>query len=174
LPDFELRVAILQQKALQSHLNLTHDILRFLAENVTSSIRQLEGVIKKLGAIALLEGGALDIERVKNSIKEFISVREDDGKRMDEIILAVSKKYDISRDDILSSKRNKEIAMARHICVYIARTITTLSQAQIGKALNRDRTTVISSEAVIKEEMESNNEFAMEVRELIRQISLGN
>jgi chromosomal replication initiator protein len=174
LPDFELRVAILQQKALQSHLNLTYDILRFLAENVTSSIRQLEGVIKKLGAIALLEGGALDIERVKNSIKEFISVREDDGKRMDEIILAVSKKYDISRDDILSSKRNKEIAMARHICVYIARTITTLSQAQIGKALNRDRTTVISSEAVIKEEMESNNEFAMEVRELIRQISLGN
>ena len=64
--------------------------------------------------------------------------------------------------------------MARHICVYIARTITTLSQSQIGKALNRDRTTVISSEAVIKEEMESNNEFAMEVRELIRQISLGN
>ena len=173
LPDFELRVAILQQKALQSHLNLSHEILRFLAENVTSSIRQLEGVIKKLGAIALLEGGELDLERVKNSIKEFISVREDDGKKMDEIILAVSKKYDISRDDILSSKRNKEIAMARHICVYIARTITTLSQAQIGKALNRDRTTVISSEAVIKEEMENNSSFAMEVRELIRQISLG-
>ena len=93
---------------------------------------------------------------------------------MDEIILAVSKKYDISREDILSAKRNKEIAIARHICVYIARTITTLSQAQIGKALNRDRTTVISSEAVIKEEIERNNDFAMEVRELIRSITTGN
>ena len=174
LPDFDLRVAILQQKAKQSNLMLNPDILNFLAENVTSSIRQLEGVIKKLGAIHLLEGGELDIERVKSSVREFVSTRENDGKRMDEIILAVSKKYDISREDILSAKRNKEIAIARHICVYIARTITTLSQAQIGKALNRDRTTVISSEAVIKEEIERNNDFAMEVRELIRSITTGN
>ena len=173
LPDFDLRVAILKQKAKQSNLLLSSDILNFLAENVTSSIRQLEGVIKKLGAISLLEGGALDIERVKAAVKDFISTRENDGKRMDEIILAVSKKYDISRDDILSSKRNKEIAMARHICVYIARTMTTLSQSQIGKALNRDRTTVISSEGVIKEEIERNSDFAMEVRELIRSISSG-
>jgi len=167
-------VAILKQKAKQSNLMLSPDILNFLAENVTSSIRQLEGVIKKLGAIYLLEGGDLDIERVKSSVREFVSTRENDGKRMDEIILAVSKKYDISREDILSAKRNKEIAIARHICVYIARTITTLSQAQIGKALNRDRTTVISSEAVIKEEIERNNDFAMEVRELIRSITTGN
>ena len=173
LPDFDLRVAILKQKAKQSNLVLSPDILNYLAENVTSSIRQLEGVIKKLGAISLLEGGEMDIERVKNSVRDFISTRENDGKRMDEIILAVSKKYDISRDDILSSKRNMEIAMARHICVYIARTMTTLSQGQIGKALNRDRTTVISSEKVIKEEMEHNSELAMEIRELIRTITSG-
>lgn len=173
LPDFDLRVAILQQKARQSNLMLSPDILRFLAENVTSSIRQLEGVIKKLGAIYLLEGGELDIDKVKNSVREFVSVKENDGKRMDEIILAVSKKYDISREDILSTKRNMEIAMARHICVYIARTMTTLSQSQIGKALNRDRTTIISSEKVVKEEMEKNNDFAMEVRELIRSITAG-
>ena len=173
LPDFDLRVAILRQKAKQRNLLLTSEILNFLAENVTSSIRQLEGVIKKLGAISLLEGGALDIERVRAAVKDFIITKENDGKKMDEIILAVSKKYDISRDDILSSKRNKEIAMARHVCVYIARTMTTLSQAQIGKALNRDRTTVISSEGVIKEEIERNSDFAMEVRELIRSISSG-
>jgi chromosomal replication initiator protein len=173
LPDFDLRVAILKQKAKQSNLLLSPDILNFLAENVTSSIRQLEGVIKKLGAISLLEGGSLDLERVKNSVRDFVSTKENDGKRMDEIILAVSKKYDISRDDILSSKRNKEIAMARHICVYIARTMTTLSQSQIGKALNRDRTTVISSEGVVKEEIEKNSEFAMEVREIIRTINSG-
>lgn len=174
LPDFDLRVAILQQKAKQSNLMLSPDILKFLAENVTSSIRQLEGVIKKLGAIYLLEGGSLDLERVKNSVREFVVVKENDEKKMDDIIIAVSKKYDISREDILSSKRNKEIAMSRHICVYIARTMTTLSQSQIGKALNRDRTTVISSEAVIKEEMERNSEFATEVRELIRNITNGN
>lgn len=173
LPDFDLRVAILKQKAKQSNLTLSPETLNYLAENVTSSIRQLEGVIKKLGAISLLEGGEMDIERVKNAIKDFISTKENDEKRMDEIILAVSKKYDISREDILSSKRNMEIAMARHICVYIARTMTSLSQGQIGKALNRDRTTVISSEKVIKEEMEHNGELSMEIRELIRTITSG-
>ena len=157
-----------------NHLNISNEIISYLAENVTSSIRQLEGVIKKLGAIQLLEGGEITSERVKNSIHEFVPKKDSDQKKMDDIILAVSKKFNISRDDILSTKRNKEIAIPRHICVYVARQCTNLSQSQIGKAINRDRTTVISSEAVIKEEMEQNNEFAMEVRELIRQISLGN
>jgi hypothetical protein len=119
---------------------------------------------------------ASDLYKVMEGAAYLLTLEDDPAleKRMDEIILAVSKKYDISREDILSAKRNKEIAIARHICVYIARTITTLSQAQIGKALNRDRTTVISSEAVIKEEIERNNDFAMEVRELIRSITTGN
>ena len=63
------------------------------------------------------------------------------------------------------------MAIARHVCVYIARTTTSLSQAQVGKALNRDRTTVISSENFVKEEMEKDSSFAMEVKEAIREIS---
>ena len=87
---------------------------------------------------------------------------------MDEIIMTVSKRYDITRDDILSSKRNSEIALARHICVYIARELTSLSQAQIAKALNRDRTTIISSEGVIKKKMEESSDFTMEINEILR------
>lgn len=171
LPDFDLRLAILQQKAKQNNLFLPPDVLRFLAENITTSIRQLEGVIKKLGAIQLLEGGELNIERVKNAVKEFIPIKESDTQKMDNIIFAVSKKFGVTRDDILSSKRNKEVAIARHVCVYIARTTTSLSQAQVGKALNRDRTTVISSENFVKEEMEKDSSFAMEVKEAIREVN---
>ena len=95
---------------------------------------------------------------------------ESDTKRMDDIILAVSKKYGISRDDILSDKRNAEIMLPRHICIYLARTCTNLSQAQIGKAINRDRTTVISSENKVKSLMEEDREFSLDINELVRQI----
>ena len=171
LPDYDLRCAILKQKATINHLSISNEIINYLAENVTSSIRQLEGVIKKLGAIQLLEGGEITIERVKNSIHEFVPKKDSDQKKMDDIIMAVTKKFGVSRDDILSTKRNKEIAIPRHICVYVARQVTNLSQSQIGKAINRDRTTVISSESYVKETMEQDSSFAYEVNSIIREIS---
>ena len=171
LPDYDLRCAILQQKANLNHLSISNEIIRYLAENVTSSIRQLEGVIKKLGAIQLLEGGDITPERVKSSIHEFVPKKDSDQKKMDDIILAVTKKFGVSRDDILSTKRNKEIAIPRHICVYVARQCTNLSQSQIGKVINRDRTTVISSESFVKETMENDSSFAYEVNSIIRDIS---
>ena len=170
LPDFDLRCAIINQKATQNDLHLSYDVISFLAENVKSSIRQLEGVVKKLGAIQLLEGGDITFDRVKNSIKEFVNVKESDTKRMDDIIMAVSKKYGVSRDDILSDKRNAEIMLPRHICVYLARTCTNLSQASIGKAINRDRTTVISSENKVKSLMEEDHDFSLDINELVRLI----
>ncbi len=170
LPDFELRSAIINQKANQNGLKLEYNVSSFLAENVKASIRQLEGVVKKLGAIQLLEGGDITLDRVKNSIKEFIHVKESDTKRMDDIVIAVSKKYGVTREDILSDKRNQEIALPRHICVYLARTCTNLSQAQIGREINRERTTIISSENKVKSLMEEDQDFALDINELVRQI----
>lgn len=171
LPDYDLRLAILKQKSQQFNLSLSTQSLTYLAENINSSIRQLEGVIKKLGALQLLEDVSLDFERVRASVKEFIQPKGSDGEKMGEIIAAVSQKYNVTKDDILSDKRKKEIAMARHICVYLARSLTALSQAQIGKALNRDRTTIVSSESVVKQEMDQNTDFAYEINELLRQLS---
>ena len=171
LPDFDLRLAILQQKAKQNNIYLSSEILRYIAENITSSIRQIEGIIKRLGAIKFLQGGELTLERVKESIKDYIAVKGDDSKRFEEILIAVSTKYSISREDILSNKRNKEIVMARHICVYIAREMTSLSQAQIAKILNRDRSTLVSSEKVVKELMLADSDFAFDIKELIRTLN---
>ena len=171
LPDFDLRLAILQQKAKQNNIYLSSEILKYIADNVSSSIRQLEGIIKKLGAIKFLQGGELSFERVKDAIKDFVQVKENESKKFDEILMAVSTKFGISREDILSEKRKKDIAMARHICVYIAREITSLSQTQIAKILNRDRSTLVSSEKTVKEEMAVNSDFAFDVKEIIRELS---
>lgn len=172
LPDFDLRCAILKQKSMLHNLILPPPVISFLAENITTSIRQLEGAIKKLGAIQLLEGGDITLERVKNSVKEFLPTMDSEAKKMDNIIFAVCNKFQITREDIMSTKRTKEIAIPRHICVYVARKCTKLSQSQIGKAINRDRTTVIASETFVKDEMAKNPSFSLEVEDILREINI--
>lgn len=171
LPDYDLRLAIIQQKAKEHKLYLSSEIIKYIAENVTSSIRQLEGIVKKLGAIKFLQGSDITLERVKDVTKDFSQAKENDSKKFSEIIEAVSTKFGVSKDDILSSKRNKEIATARHICVYIAREITSLSQTQIAKILNRDRSTLVSSEKFVKDKMAEDNEFALDIKEMIRNLN---
>ena len=171
LPEFDLRFAILKQKSAQYNLDIPPSILRFIADNVKSSIRQLDGAIKKLGAIQLLEGVEITLDRVASSLGEYIQKEPSDTKKMDEIILNVSKRYGVSREDILSSKRNKEIAEPRHLIVYIAIKCTKLNKVQIGNAINRDRTTLVSSEKYIKEKMDKDNDFNLLVKEIIREIN---
>ncbi|MBO5374411.1 MAG: chromosomal replication initiator protein DnaA [Clostridia bacterium] len=171
LPDYDLRLAILQQKAKDHKIYLPSEILKYIAENVTASIRQLEGVVKKLGAIKFLQGSDITLERVKEITKDFAQAKENDSRKFEEIIVSVSTKYGVSKEDILSSKRNKEIVLARHICVYIAREITSLSQSQIAKILNRDRSTLVSSEKFVKDRMAEDNEFALDIKELIRELN---
>ena len=170
LPDFDLRFAILKQKSIQYSLDLPPSILRYVAENVKSSTRHLEGVIKKLGAIQLLEGSNITLERVKASIGEFVQGEESEIKKMDEIIFTVAKQYGVKREDILSTKRTKEIVEPRHVCVYVALMCTKLNKSQIAASINRDRTTLISSEKWVKEKMEKNNDFALLVKDIIREI----
>ena len=89
---------------------------------------------------------------------------------MDEILLAVSKRYGVKREDILSSKRTKEIVEPRHVCVYIALQCTKLSRTQIASAINRDRTTLNSSEKWVKDKMAVDKDFAYLVNDLIHEI----
>ena len=173
LPDFDLRLAILQQKVKQNNIYLSSEILRYIAENINSSIRPIEGIIKRLGAIKFLQGGELSIERVKEAIKDYVTVKGGDSQLFENILIAVSNKYSVTKEDILSSKRNKEIVLARHICVYIAREITSLSQAQIAKILNRERSTLVSSEKFVKDKMNEDSSFAFDIKELIRNLQQG-
>ena len=171
LPEFDLRFAILKQKAIQYNIDIPPSILRFIAENIKSSTRQLDGAIKKLGAIQLLEGAEITLERVSASLGEYIQSEPSNTKKMDEIIFNISKRYGVSREDILSTKRNKEIAEPRHLIAYIAIKCTKLNKVQIGNAINRDRTTLISSEKYVKEKMDKDNEFNLLVKEIIREIN---
>jgi len=169
-PDFELRFAILKNKAESKKLPIPNEVITFLAEKIRSNIRQLEGVIKKLHAMYHFEGLPMTLDIVMTSIPEFIKENEPIESTIDRIISTVAKKYAITKGDIMSSKRAKEIATARHITIYITRTITDLSLPSLGKVFSRDHSTILSSCNVIESKIATDQKLKSEIDDLIREL----
>ena len=169
-PDLELRTAIIKKKAEVFKVSIPEDVLTFLAENLRSNIRQIEGAIKKLGAKSFLTGRLVTMEVARSCISELLGGAEPVTVTVDKIFAAVYKKYNIKKEEIVSSKRTKEIANARHITVYIIRQITDMSLPNIGKIIERDHTTVLSSLDTIEKRMAQNPVFRTEMEEMIKEI----
>ena len=169
-PDLELRTAIIKKKAEVFKVSIPEDVLTFLAENLRSNIRQIEGAIKKLGAKSFLTGRLVTMELARSCISELLGGAEPVTVTVDKIFAAVYKKYNIKKEEIVSSKRTKEIANARHITVYVIRQITDMSLPNIGKIIERDHTTVLSSLDTIEKRMVQNPVFRTELEEMIKEI----
>ncbi len=169
-PDLELRTAILKKKADQVHVAIPDEVLTFLAENLRSNIRQIEGAIKKLAAKSFLTGGYISMELARSCITELLGGAEPVTVIVDKIFSSVYKKYNIKREDIVGPKRTKEIAHARHITVYVIRTVTDMSLPNIGKLIDRDHTTVMSSLDAIEKRMFKDPLFRSEMEELVKEV----
>ncbi len=172
-PDLELRTAIIKKKADQVNVSIPDDVLAFLAENLRSNIRQIEGAIKKLGAKSFLTGRHVTMELARSCISELLGGAEPVTVTVDKVFAAVYKKYNIKRDDIVSSKRTKEIANARHITVYIIRSVTDMSLPNIGKVIARDHSTVMSSLEAVEKRMLQDPVFRAEMQEMVKEINGG-
>ncbi len=169
-PDMELRTAIIKKKADQVSVSIPDDVLTFLAENLRSNIRQIEGAIKKLGAKSFLTGRQVTMELARSCISELLGGAEPVTVTVDKIFAAVYKKYSIKREDIVSGKRTKDIANARHITVYIIRSVTDMSLPNIGKIIARDHSTVMSSLETVESRMSQNPVFRAEMEEMVKEI----
>jgi len=173
IPDFELRIAIMKTKATSMGITLPNEVLTFLAENLKSNIRQLEGAIKKIGAQCFLNGQIPTIQLARECTGELLIGNEPVTVTVDKIISKVAAKYGLAAVDIKSRKKTKEIAAARHMCIYIIRKLTDMSFPAIGKALGRDHSTVLSSHSLVETEMNNNMAYEMEVDEMIKDIREG-
>ena len=169
-PDLELRVAIFKNKLFQAGISVSDDIITFLAENLRSNIRQIEGAVKKLVAIKLFEGVDLTIDVVKSRMSELLGGAEPIGVTIDKIFAAIEKKYGIKKSELTSKSRVKEVAQARHITIYLIRTVIEMSLPNIGKLFNRDHSTVISSIDGIEKKIASDAVFELEINNLIKEI----
>ncbi len=169
-PEFELRLAITRKKAEQAGINIPDDVCVFLAENLRTNFRQVEGAVKKLRALSFLQGKQITMELARSCINELLGGAEPVSVTVDKIFSSVFKKYNISKEEIVGIRRTKEVAFARHLTAYLIRTITDMSLPNIGKILNRDHATVISSIEVIEKKLRNDGMFNIEVDELIKDV----
>jgi chromosomal replication initiator protein len=169
-PDLELRVAIIRKKAEMIDIDLPDGVLTFLAENLRSNIRQIEGAIKKLAAKALLDGRKISMEMARDCITDLLGDSEPLNVTIDKIFAAVYKKYGIPKEDVMGKKRNKEIAQARHVATYLIREITEISFPNLAKVVDKDNSTVQSSCKLIKARVIREPLFAAEIEGMIKEI----
>ncbi len=169
-PSFELRIAIIRKKSEDLNINLSSELIDYMAERLNNNIRQIEGVIKKLYAVVSLTGADV----TKETIEQIISI-VDPGNiptnaLVERIISAVSKNYGVSEEDIKSKKKSENIANARHICIYIIRKMTDLSLPAIGKIFSRDHSTIISSINKVDINIKTKKNYEEEIESLIKVI----
>jgi chromosomal replication initiator protein len=142
-PDYETRMAIVQKKAVSMGLPLPASVVEYIAENITSNVRQLEGTVRKILAYQELLNSDLDIDTVIRAIRDLIRERDEFVPSPDEIIEETAKFYGLDPKDIKGTSRTKEINLARQISMHLIRHITSLSLKEIGQIFNRDHTTVM-------------------------------
>ena len=170
-PDLELRIAIIKKKAEQVNIEIPDEVLTFLAENLRSNIRQIEGAIKKLSALSFLSGKSVSMELAKGCLSELLGGAEPVNVTVEKIFSAVQSKYNISKNELVGKKRTKEIASARHIAVFLIREITDISFPSIGKIFDRDYATVHSSYEQISKKYQFDSLFKIEMDELMKDIT---
>ncbi|MBO4869863.1 MAG: chromosomal replication initiator protein DnaA [Clostridia bacterium] len=172
-PDYELRAAIIKNKAEALHLSLSESSVVYLAEHLTKNIRQIEGALTKIYAKKYLYGLSVTDEMVIESVADLTTVEVSPKDLVEKIFTIVSTKYGTSKDEICSKTKKREIVEARHVCAYLIRTMTNYSQNQIGALLGRDHTTIINSIEVCKKQILNDPSFEREIKELQSEIKDG-
>ena len=172
-PDLELRVAILKKKCAENGLTVNDEILIFLAENLRSNIRQLEGVIKKISAFVFLTGETVTMQIARSFIAEFVGSEEPTSVTVDRIFSIVEQKLGVSKSELIGPSRTKNIVAARHVAVYLIRNVTDISLPHIGRIFNRDHTTVMSSCTAVERRMLSDSSYNFTINEMLKTLKNG-
>lgn len=170
-PDFELRIAIMKKKARLIGMTLPDDVLTYIAEKLKTNVREIEGAVKRICARSFLSGEKITVEMAKNCMSAFVTAEEPPAVTAERIVERVAQKYGISTDDIYGRKRTKHVAHARAVSAYIIRKITDMSFPSIGKAFDRDHSTIISAYQQIEEAIAKNPLLEIEINDLIKEIT---
>lgn len=169
-PNLELRIAIMKDKADKKGADISYEILNYLAENLTSNVRQLEGAINKICAQSFLINTPITLDMAKAAVADMISPKVHTNISPEHIIRTVSKRDGISIEDLKSRKRSSAIALSRHKCIYLIHKLTEMSYGKIGEIFKRDRTTMMSSVEAVKQEIKINSIYEEEINDLIKEI----
>lgn len=157
-PDYETRMAILRKKVEADEMNLSDDILNYIATNIKSNIRELEGALNKLLAYSNLEKTEITMDIAIKELQNIITPDKPKEVTPQLIIEVVSEHFQISLDQMISKNRSKDIARPRQIAMYLCKNMTDTPLDSIGALLGgRDHSTIIHGVQKISEEYESDD-----------------
>lgn len=164
-PELEMRVAILLKKAAAEKINLSSEVAFFIAKQIRSNVRELEGALKRVIAYSLFTGNSITIDLAKDALKDILAVQNRQIS-LENIQKTVADYYKIKVADMFSKKRTRNIARPRQIAMMLTKELTQLSYPDIGEAFGgRDHTTVIHAVRTITElkmsDMQLNRDFSL-------------
>lgn len=169
-PELELKIAIVHKKAEMEKINLSEDVVHFLASKIKSNIRELEGCLIRLGAHASLTGRSIDVPMAKNILKDSIS-DDDRPVTLEQIQKEVADFFGVKQQDMKSKKRTKDIAGPRQIAMYICKQLTECSLNEIGKSFGgKDHATVIYACKQTEVRKGKDEGFSRNIEKLINKI----
>ena len=173
-PDYETRMAILRNKAeLNGLTGIPDSVFNYIAENIVSNVRELEGALNKISVYAKLMNVNITEELAKDTLKDLISKETTSVVITPELILStVAEHMDISTEDIKSKKRSADIAIARQLVMYLCRNLTDRSLQSIGDTVGgKDHATVYNGIKRIEEKVKEDSQFSSTVDIIIKKLN---
>ena len=171
-PDYETRMAILKKREELDGYTIDNSVIEYIATNVKSNIRELEGALNIVVAFGNLNKREINLELAKEALKNIISPDEKKVITPEYILDTVSEHFHVSKDDIKGSKRNAEIVLPRQIAMYLCRKMTQIKYKELGTLLGgKDHSTIIHGCKTIEDEIATNDNIRNTVDILIKKIN---
>ena len=170
-PAFETRMAILKRKSSMDNLYIKEGVLEYIAENIKSNIRELEGALTKVVAMGRLQKREINIDLAIEALKDIISPNEKKTITPEFIVNVVAEHYEISPSMLMNKNRSRDVAYPRQICMYLCKQLTSYSLADIGKYMSKDHTTVLHGYKKICEDLKTDDSLKNTIDILIKKIN---
>lgn len=142
-PDFETRLAILRKKTETQLIDIPEDVLAYIAEHIDTNIRELEGALQRVTSQAQLTKCPVTLDMAMNALKNIVQIRDPKRITPELITEVVAEQHGVTVQDILSSKRSRNIVEPRQYAIYLTREMTSMSTLALGQAFNRDHSTIM-------------------------------
>ncbi|MBU5226708.1 chromosomal replication initiator protein DnaA [Clostridium senegalense] len=170
-PDFETRIAILKKKADVENLDIPNDVMVYIATQIKSNIRELEGALIRIVAYSSLTNREINVDLAAEALKDIISSKNARQITIELIQDIVSSYYNLKVEDFKSSRRTRNVAFPRQIAMYLSRKLTDMSLPKIGEEFGgRDHTTVIHAYEKISQALKKDENLQSSVSDLTKKI----
>lgn len=167
---YELRLGILQSKIEQLNVYVPLNVLEFLANKITSNVRELEGALNKVIAHSTLVGLEITLENTQDILRDLLRSTQK-NITIETIQKKVARHYNVCITDMLSQRKSRDVARPRQLAMYLAKRLTSHSLVDIGKTFNKkDHTTVIHAIKAVEELIKSDNNFNNEINSLMQML----